>query len=190
MENNFLIFDFDGTIANTEDFHWFAWNDILASYGVFLTDDHIRKYISNHDYKIIEMIEHDFQIKIDNYDDFIDKRLKNFINKQLNKVKAYDYFLNMNKENYCIVSNQKAEVIKAFFAFNNLKSPTILSALDMVVSKEKLLENTIKCNRNVIVFEDSNKYLKLAKSYGAKAIGIEHKWNIGTLIDADEIIKE
>ena len=41
MEKLIHVFDFDGTIANTEPLHWKTHQQLLSDYGVTLTEQHI-----------------------------------------------------------------------------------------------------------------------------------------------------
>lgn len=43
-----MIFDLDGTIADTETFHWKAYNQLLKNkFNIELSMDNISKYIGN-----------------------------------------------------------------------------------------------------------------------------------------------
>ena len=188
-----LIFDFDGTIADTEDWHWFSWNDILKDYGVFLGSDDIKKYLSNNDLKIIEMIEKDFSINITDKEKFKNDRLRIFIENYLPKAAPYPYFVEIynttDVANICVVSNQRYDVIDRFFEIHGFKNIKIYSASSLNISKRELIKDIVSEYKDVSIYEDSNDYLKFGKSLGCKTFGIEHGYNRSTLIDADFIFR-
>lgn len=63
--NDILIFDLDGTIANTEKYHWIAHNQVVAKFGIHFDDDDIRRYVGRNDMQIYDMICTDYNLDID-----------------------------------------------------------------------------------------------------------------------------
>lgn len=187
-----FIFDFDGTIANTEDWHWFSWNDALAPFGVILKAAQINKYLAHPDFEIMQMIEHDFGICIADKTAFKNQRLQIFIDKYLKEVVPYPHFLEIYQsvptQEICVISNQRGDVIGGLFDLCAITGIQIFSASDLKCDKAELIKKQVAKVANVTLYEDSNKYLQLAKELGCKTVGIEHQYNRGSLNAADEVI--
>lgn len=71
-----MIFDLDGTIADTETFHWKAYNQLLKNkFNIELSMDNISRYIGNAEINIYSMIKKDYNIDFDDQE-FLNERLK------------------------------------------------------------------------------------------------------------------
>ena len=192
IDKEVLIFDFDGTIADTETLHWSAYNELLKSYGVKLTNFYISKYIGNDEKSIYKMIKEDFNIEF-NEDAFLKARLDIYM--QLvndNNLKPYpiieNIILNHSSKKY-VLSSQKKHIIVSLLQrwgiYGQFKY--IFSVADDNISKHDVLSsiknifNTDNCR--AVLFEDSNKYLKMAIENDVFAIGVENKFNNVTNCD-------
>lgn len=194
-----LIFDLDGTIANTEKLHWEAYNECLAEYNVYLSPKDINKYIGNTEIKIYEEIKKDFKIEYDNKE-FYEKRISIFFELVKNhKLKPYKYFLDICKKysnlEFFVLSSQKSEVIYRLFKIWNIDSKfsKIISVADCEFDKKTVLKNlndyyTVNANE-CILFEDGNKTLEFAQQLGILSIGIMNEYNLNQLKNCDVIIK-
>lgn len=192
-----FIFDLDGTIADTEYLQWQTYNELLKEFNVRLEYDNITKYIGNNDTKIYEMIKTDFSITFNN-SDFGDKRGKFYYElvDRYNMV-PFEFFYEVMEYigiEFCILSSQKIEVIeyllkrwKVYEKFNK-----IISVSKGELTKEDILKDTKKYyghnQENCVLFEDTNKNLALGKKYNIFTVGVEHRYNIDKLVDADIII--
>jgi len=110
-----LIFDLDGTIADTETSHWEAYNELLKPFNIHLDDSAIRKYIGNSEVNIYKQIKQDYGINFDD-DIFFDLRTKVFFqlieNKKLKPFHFISDCLSVYKQKKLfILSSQRYEVI-------------------------------------------------------------------------------
>ena len=51
------LFDFDGTLAETETLQWKAYNMCLEEYNIVLSNKNIKRYIGNQETKIYKMMQ-------------------------------------------------------------------------------------------------------------------------------------
>ena len=199
-DKDVLIFDFDGTMANTEKFHWLAHEQILKPFNVVLTQQDIDKYMGNPDKNIVKFYERDFNVKFEEKD-FIKRRTDIFsdlaINNNLQPFKYFKYLVEnyKHKKKFYILSAQVGFVLEKFVKHWGLEETfvKVYSAVDLNIAKDELLKQINKnfnCDySNAVLFEDVNKYIKIAKSYGLKTVGVEHIHNKGKLLDSDLVIK-
>ena len=194
-QHDFFIFDFDGTIADTERHHWNAFNELLSCYNITLDKEKINQYIGNSEEMIYKMIKNDFKIEFDN-DSFLSRRLTLYfemINDQ--NVKPFDYFDTIirkyPKKTYAILSSQRIEVLNTLLEKWDIKHlfKYIISVSEGNLTKKHYLENPDLyfniSHDKIIVFEDSNKNLKIAKELGITTIGILNEYNNDFIIDCD-----
>ncbi len=195
--NSCLFFDFDGTIADTETLHWKAYNQLLRAYDVELNLSDIGKYIGNTEDCIYGMIKEDFAIEFDEKK-FVKERLSIYLSLfNETKLKPFTYFneiINLVSEKGIklgILSSQKAYIIEAVLKLWEIETlfDTVISVADGLRSKKDILSNVVSYYgyeaKDSALFEDTNKNLSIAKELEIMAIGIEHDFNKGTLVDCD-----
>ncbi len=202
-QQDIIIFDFDGTLINSEPYHKEAHNIVLREYlgdsNFALTDNDFCRYIGKKDPEIFEMYKTDFNI---DYDSKVAIAKKLDASKSLllkDNVGIFDYFFEVAKikkdKKFFIVSNQMQE-----FLLDIVKSKNIMQYFDkifclgsMKVSKHDFFANINNyintTNLSVAMFEDNNDSLLWGKQNNFVTIGIESHFNRGKLTNADYIIK-
>lgn len=196
------IFDFDGTLINSEPFHKKAHNLVLNEIlgkEIVLTDQMFSKYIGKSDIQIYDEYKVDFNVDFDK-DKMIAKKVA-YATDLLSddSVKIFDYFFELAKEKgnkrFYIVSNQDYDLLMKVLDQKGIKKyfDKIFSLPKLGVKKDYFLQNLDlyidNSTRKTIIFEDSNAVLGLAKQLGMFAVGIETYMNAGKLSNADTIIK-
>ncbi len=196
------IFDFDGTLINSEPFHKKAHNLVLNEIlgkEIVLTDQMFSKYIGKSDIQIYDEYKVDFNVDFDK-DKMIAKKVA-YATDLLSddSVKIFDYFFELAKEKgnkrFYIVSNQNYVLLMKVLEQKRIKKyfDKIFSLPKLGVKKDYFLQNLDlyidNSTRKTIIFEDSNAVLGLAKQLGMFAVGIETYMNAGKLSNADTIIK-
>lgn len=196
------IFDFDGTLINSEPFHKKAHNLVLNEIlgkEIVLTDQMFSKYIGKSDIQIYDEYKVDFHVDFDK-DKMIAKKVA-YATDLLSddSVKIFDYFFELAKEKgnkrFYIVSNQDYNLLMKVLEQKGIKKyfDKIFSLPKLGVKKDYFLQNLDlyidHSTRKTIIFEDSNAVLGLAKQLGMFAVGIETYMNAGKLSNADTIIK-
>ena len=193
-----FIWDLDGTLADTETYHWKAYNVLMKEkYGIVLDDEHISKYIGNNEMKIYDMIENDYEIIIDK-EDFLKQRLKIYLDlvveEDLKLFEWVDYIRNnITNQKVLLLTSQVPEVVDYLLNYWNLdelipKSNRI-SCHNGKITKKEVFDNPsnfikvdeIYTDYEVAVFEDSNHVAEYAFKKGYLVIGILHKYNYNTL---------
>jgi len=174
MENNKLhildydlyIFDFDGTIMDTEKYHCMAWNEALTKYKNEQVNIPINDYFENfhsleqnHSKNYLKFI---YNIDLNDYDSIYSEKQKyycNFINKGLIDFVqgAYDFleFLIYHNKKFVIVSNTSNKFIQLYS-----KQYPILNNVYKVYTKEYFLNRkpNPECYLHIInEFKDEKK---------------------------------
>lgn len=194
-----FIFDFDGTIADTETYQWMAYNECLKDYNVTLNIDDINRYIGHTEYKIYETIKKDFNIDFDNQE-FFEQRIEIYLNlTNRDNLQPFTFFNELieafPEAEFVVLSSQKEEIIKLFFKKWNVEKrfSRIISVLDHKISKEEALGNVEKyygyTSEESALFEDTNRNLALGLENNIMSIGVEHQFNVGLLKDCHVIIR-
>jgi len=192
------LFDFDGTLADTETLHWKAYNVCLKRFNVILKEKNIKKYIGNQETSIYKMIKEDFNIIFDEKD-FFEERIKHYL--QLVKsenLQPFPYVLKLLENSdveFNILSSNRLPVLEAVLNIWGLRKKfnKIISAATNNIEKSDVIYNIEQYfnfnKRDIVLFEDSNKYLNIGKINKITSIGIEHIYNIDTLKDCDYVWK-
>lgn len=197
-----FLFDFDGTLLNSEKYHMKAHSFVLSKilnkkykmkYKIF------NNYVGNTDDIIFEKYKTDFDVNFDK-EEMINLKVEK--SRQLlkdKKVKIFNYFFKLKEKfintDFYIVSNQEEEFLKDILENKKIidSFKEIISVPKLKIKKEEFLSNIYQNlgtkPKQCVLFEDVDKYLKCAKSLGMFAVGIESKRNKKSLKSADYIIK-
>jgi beta-phosphoglucomutase-like phosphatase (HAD superfamily) len=195
-----LVFDFDGTIANTEPLQWKAYNACLGEYGITLTRGDMDRYMGYCESEIYAMMKADFGIGFDD-NVFFAKRFREFMALvEQTGLRPFGYFMKIIREyegkRIFILSAQKREVIDKLLDIWNISDvfEKIISVSDGRLSKELVLGDTSAyfgaAPSDIMIFEDSPRVLSLARKEGIHSVGIEHDYNAGRISDSSFIIQE
>lgn len=184
-----VIFDFDGTLINSEPYHKKAHSKVLSlilNRGITLSDAQFSKYISKKDSEIFDMYQTDFNVEFDK-----EKMIatKAEIARGLlldDNVKIYSYFFDLIKEkdknNFYIVSNQDEKVLFPVLEKKKIKEyfAKIFCLSKMGVQKDYFYNNIkefIPNANKVLVFEDDPKVLNYLLDYGFQVVAVKNQMN-------------
>lgn len=203
-----VIFDLDGTIADTESLHWLAYNRLLQTYGVQLDDEHINSYIGHAETKIYRRIKSDYNIEFDDAQ-FLLQRIE--IYKKLveeTNLQPFKFIVELlpaiKDKILLLVTSQLPSVVdyllRKWQLTNYFKQQYIFCCHDGKYSKAEIYKNVSDyagarvLNSEVVLLEDSDHYLKAGILNHFTTIGIEHKFNKDKLkscniVLSDEYIK-
>lgn len=193
-----LVFDFDGTIANTEPLHWEAYKLCLKEIGVQLQSADISRYIGNSELMIYNFIKHDFSVDFNN-DEFLKKRLKYFYKLVDNtELKPFPSLITIMEQypinSKLILSSQTLSVISHLLKKWRIEGwfSRIISAPHENKTKENILANFgeySQCeNKDVVFFDDLNRHVSLAISHGMKGIAVTKKEMLSEFTDLDGFV--
>lgn len=201
-----LIFDLDGTIADTESLHWDSYNVILGDFGITLDGEVVKRYIGNTEQVIWGKIAEDYEIEFD-LDSFMKRRTEIVLQLiEERDLQPFTYFrqvLEQHKDSSkFILSSQIPEVISYLlkrWKIDHIFTPDkIVSVHDGRFSKRNVLDDLGSyvaieeeyARSEMVIFEDSDRVLKMASEFGIEGIGVEHKYNVGTLENCIHIIND
>lgn len=196
-----FIFDFDGTLADTERLHWVAHNEILKKeYGIEVDHEHILSYLGKPEEVFLEEIERDYNIKIENKEKYSKKRAKLAIKIILKESKPFQFIKEVLDDTFGIrlflVSAQnKGVALKILHKWNfyrHFNETNSFFCDNAHPVKSDYYDEIVKILKNakpeeIVFFEDVNKYLKIGKEKGFVTIGIDSGFG-ETITEADFVI--
>lgn len=191
-EKKIALIDLDGTIADTETYHWKAYNALLKKYNVELSPEDISRYIGHKEIDIYDMIREDFHIDFDT-DSFLKERLEMYIKlvkeESLQPFGWVKEFINLaDGVTPFLVTSQVPCIIEQLMLYWGLdcyiSKDHIISASNKSISKEYVyrhLDEFIDVQGidpiDVVTFEDSDFMFKIANELGFTSIGIVHQYS-------------
>ena len=187
-----FLFDLDGTIADTETLHWEAYNALLSELGVFLSTEHIRRYIGKSEVVIYKMIKEDFSIDFDE-EEFLEKRIQVYLDlvekKNLRPFPFIYDILKTKKATCALITSQIPPVVNRLLSLWGLDEyfpesrrfcchNGIYNKKDIYKNVNDYLHLEAPVSPNdMVLFEDSVHYITEAQKLGIPTVGIEHKFN-------------
>lgn len=198
-----FIFDLDGTIADTETLHWEAYASVLKQYGIKLSPEHIKKYIGHAETVIYRMIKEDFHIEFDD-SEFMEKRISRYLSlvKETN-LRPFEFIYEIFESHHAtnvLVTSQIPSIVNDLLQLWGLTKyfvpDHIYCCHDGKYKKNEIYKNISRYSginvkpSEVVLFEDAMHYIKIAQQLGITTIGIEHRYNRGSLINCDAILTE
>lgn len=206
LENSeMIIFDFDGTMVNSEKYHFLTYNLILSKVSdnkiSISQKDYVENYCGHSTENNLKALKERFNLTQLN----IKKELKNYrkyimkVQKE-NGVKFFDYVLpvleQFKHKNFCIVSSgfkkQVLYVLKKNKVDKLFKQKFFMEKLKIKKSYfYSHLTDFLPNIKNVCVFEDNYSVVKHIETIipETTTIGIETEFNKGLLTYSDFIIK-
>ena len=196
-----FIFDFDGTLADTERLHWVAHNQILkADYGIEVDHEHILSYLGKPEEVFLTEIEKDYNITIENKEKYSKKRAKAALKLILSQSEPFDFIKEVLQGSfgirlYLVSAQNKAVAIKilkkwGLYCYFNETNSFFCNEQFPVKSDfyGKIMDILQTASPNeVVLFEDVNKYLAKGKENGFITIGIDSGFG-ETITEADFVI--
>lgn len=179
------IFDFDGTIADTEKISWEAHNNLLKPYGIRLELEQIQKYIGNCDERIAQMLNEDFDISLNPQTYEVDHRKEYQRLLETTDLKPFQSTLNEIYEDEkaeCIIlsSNSSETIRKALGMWNLLECfSKIVSVPEIKMSKKEYIKTLLRdyAPRDIYLYEDGIQALNMGKELGIHTIGVITDYN-------------
>lgn len=198
-----IIFDFDGTLVDTDKFHFNCWNKLLNTFDIKLEYD----YYLNHLAGVPSILnaetiikEYGLSISVKDLSDLKDNITKNLlktetINFMPDAFEVLEFFRKENIPMFLVTGSPRTEVdyildrsnIKRYFKFSITSSDVEKSKPDPEPYL-KAIANCGFCHDNILVFEDTKNGVVAAKSANLKCFAIQANAELQKrLIDADKI---
>ena len=195
--NKAYVFDFDGTLADTEGFHLELYQRILGRrYGAALDWPHWLHYIGRTDPDFHRMMEKDYGIVIDS-ESVMEEYFAALLAEEPAAVQPYPWVkeeLQACREQgipACILSSGNRDVIcaclkawglDAYFAGANVISVSagVFTKPDVFADPARYLKGFEGTPGDVVLFEDSIHTIEKARACGiGKVVGVSHEYNQG-----------
>jgi beta-phosphoglucomutase len=207
-----VIFDFDGVIADTETFHFAAFNDVLAQYNIELTEEeYYEQYLGYSDIDCFSALNDSYKLEWDDaeIDDLVQQKADTFegyVSAGAVIIKGVSQFIEMLQKNNIAIamcSGATMRDIKAVIGksplFNNFK--VIITADDVLAGKpdpegylmaRKKLSAAIGqplSSSECIAIEDSEWGLEAARAASMHTLGVTNSYPSAALGMADKVVE-
>lgn len=206
-----VIFDFDGVIADTEGFHYEAFNEVLAAYNIELTEEeYYEKYLGYSDIDCFNAINEDYKLEWDDaeIEDMVEQKgdvFESFVRSGSGVMKGVPEFIEMLRKNgivMAICSGATVRDIKAVLGSSDLLKnfTAIVTSEDVssgkpdpegyMLARKRLAAATGKeiASSECIVIEDSEWGLEAARAAGMHTIGVTNSYPVAALGLADKVV--
>ena len=179
-----ILFDFDGTIANTEPLHYKTWKETLKDYGVETDPKFYKQHISGRTnpaiiQNLLPQLSPTEAEKVANEKEAKFREMAVSL-QPLTGLLDFIKWIKYNKLQKAIVTNSPPENAKFLLGFLSLKDtfPLLISGAVMPVGKpdpapyKLCLEKLEISPKEAIVFEDSRSGIKSAVGAGIYTVGV------------------
>ena len=191
-----ILFDFDGTIANTEPLHYKTWKETLKDYGVETDPKFYKQHISGRTnpaiiQNLLPQLSPTEAEKVANEKEAKFREMAVSL-QPLTGLLDFIKWIKYNKLQKAIVTNSPPENAKFLLGFLSLKDtfPLLISGAVMPEGKPdpapyKLCLEKLKISpEEAIVFEDSPSGIQSAVGAGICTIGVASTHERGALVEA------
>lgn len=191
-----FIFDFDGTLTDTERFNYLVHKKNLVKYGIDLTEEDYKKYIGRPVPEYAKIIDEITGEKVD-FDKLVDEYVAGFMELTKNEqIPLFDYakeiFETFPTKEYCILSNQHLDIIRMCLNKWGISDlfKDIVSLTNSTLGKSFFYENVCELpsragynekslnlkQSECVVFEDGQRNIDSARNQGILTVGVKHKY--------------
>ncbi len=206
-----VIFDFDGVIADTENFHFEAFNEVLVSYNIEISEeDYYEKYLGYSDVDCFNAINEDCKLEWDDaeIDDLVQQKadvFEGFVKSGKGIIKGVPEFVEKLRAGgiaMAICSGATMRDIKAAIGGSDLLKSfsAVVTADDVLCGKpdpegymlaRKRLAAAVGqaiSSNECIAIEDSEWGLEAARAAGMHTIGVTNSYPVAALGIADKVV--
>lgn len=192
-----MLFDLDGTIANTEQYHFIAFNECLKDYNIQISTTDFQMCLGKTEDEIHNIILSKYNVDYD-LNRVMNTRLKKslelIMQSNLTPYKEIKYILDHHSQKKYIVSSQNKDFILALLSHWNIisKFDGIISCHELKTFKHIIYNNLESyfgsTNKTTLLFEDAEAPLSIAKKISIQTVAVQHDLNEGALFSYDQLI--
>lgn len=165
LKYDLFIFDFDGTVFDTEEIHYNCWKDCLKKHANIMIDNintYFKYYHTLESYNFKQYLKDNFNLDYKKYDEIYKKKCEYYIEyiknnnvKLINKVDLFINFLKNNNKKIILVTNASINFIKIY-----QEKYSIMKYFDEIYTKENFTKKkpNPECYLNIL-----KKYYNLKK---------------------------
>ena len=192
-----ILFDLDGTIANTEQYHFLAFNECLKNYNIQISKTDFQMCLGKTEDEIHNIILSKYNVDYDlNWvmNTRLMKSLEIIRQANLTPYKEICNILNYYSQKKYIVSSQNKDFILALLSHWNItdKFDGIISCHELKTFKHIIYNNLESyfgsTPKTTLLFEDAESPLSIATKIGMQTVAVQHDLNEGTLFSYDQLI--
>ena len=179
-----LIFDLDGTLADTMPAHREAWVKAANFFGAPMTEEMVQAWAGMASYKIVGMLNEKFQLKMDPVQ-VSQKKAAFFFEIQGTGIRPIDPIFEIAKKYKDVLplgigtGSRRPNAIKILEGLNALTWFQSIVSADDVVHHKPAPDTYLKCANELgvhptdcVVFEDADFGIQAARDAGMKVIDI------------------
>lgn len=192
-----MLFDLDGTIANTEQYHFVAFNECLKNYNIQISKTDFQMCLGKTEDEIHNIILSKYNVDYDlNWvmNTRLMKSLEIIRRVNLTPYKEIYDILNHYSQKKYIVSSQNKNFILSLLSHWNIKDKFdgIISCHELKTFKHIIYNNLESyfgsTPKTTLLFEDAESPLSLATKIGIQTVAVQHDLNEGSLFSYDQLI--
>lgn len=192
-----MLFDLDGTIANTEQYHFLAFNECLKNYNIQISKTDFQMCLGKTEDEIHNIILSKYNVDYDlNWvmNTRLMKSLEIIRRANLTPYKEICNILNYYPQKKYIVSSQNKDFILALLSHWSItdKFDGIISCHELKTFKHIIYNNLESyfgsTPKTTLLFEDAESPLSIATKIGIQTVAVQHDLNEGTLFSYDQLI--
>ncbi|MEB3343343.1 HAD family phosphatase [Okeania sp.] len=179
-----ILFDLDGTIVNTDPFHYRIWKEILSNYGIEINEKSYKEKISGGTNPIIikKLLPHLSNTEVEELADSKEAKFREIATNIEPLAGLLDFieWIENQKLQKAVVTNAPPENAEFMLRVLQLKDtfPLVILGSEMLVGKpdpapyKLCLEKLEISPEEAIVFEDSPSGIKSAVGAGIYTVGV------------------
>lgn len=194
-----IIFDLDGTILPSPQYHWQAKREYLKEHeGITLTEDDVKKYLGKNLQTQVDMIQSDFGVKInyEKFEQFGSKRSWELIEKNVKANEQLIHFLDSIRDFYYLIISTNNTKENAYKYLGHMQMTYLFDVIttsdDEPNPYERFKEIIRVCDlppTDFTYIADTSHELGLAKKLGIRTIGLSNPYVSNFKNNADIVIK-
>ena len=181
-ERDVLVIDLDGTIANTEPYHFEAHAKVVAEYGITLTPSDVQRYVGRTDEQIYPMISEDFRVAMNvprAIEDKVDAFLEIAKARQIQPYPVMERLIRTAPNTKILLTNQRQRIVDAMLAQWDLRASfsQVISLQSSTRTKVEVIQVLGYPLKSIVVFEDSPRTLRDAVAHGIRCVAVRTDMN-------------
>ena len=191
--NAFVVWDFDGVIANSEPIHAITYQTLLKEFGVIFQTANFSRFVGLREEDIWETLLSEYGIS-STIEELKNRRRRLFLSLAMKELHPSWLILDLTEQiqnvaiNQVVLSNGDPETIRSLISHWGLSHRVEYMPNASGSDKSTQLKDLLAKNKKTVVFEDNEKFLQMSKSLGAYTIQVEHAFSTGGKMDSADVL--
>lgn len=191
--NAFVVWDFDGVLANSEPIHAITYQTLLKEFGVIFQTTDFSRFVGFREEDIWETLLSEYGIS-STIEELKNRRRRLFLSLAMKQLQPSWLLLDLAEQilnvamNQVVLSNGDPEAIRSLISHWGLSHLVEYIPNESGSDKSTQLTEMLAKNKKTVVFEDNEKFLQMAKSLGAYTVQVGHAFSTGGKMDSADVL--